>query len=132
MSRAYAAADIYVQTPNIDNMPVSILEAFASGLPVVSTNAGGVPAILEDGVQGLLAPVGDHEAIARQILRLLDDQALANRLTAAARASCEAYTWEAIRDQWLALYRRLDRRRTGASDVARVPARDASASRMSV
>ncbi|MFL5615337.1 MAG: glycosyltransferase family 4 protein [Gemmatimonadaceae bacterium] len=132
MSRAYAAADIYVQTPNIDNMPVSILEAFASGLPVVSTNAGGVPAILEDGVQGLLAPVGDHEAIARQILRLLDDQALANRLTAAARASCEAYTWEAIRDQWLALYRRLDRRRTGASDVARVPARDASAPRMSV
>jgi L-malate glycosyltransferase len=132
MPEAYAAADIYVQTPNIDNMPVSVLEAFASGLPVVSTNAGGVPAILEDGVQGLLAPVGDHEAIARHILRLLDDQALANQLTDAARASCEAYTWEAIRDQWLALYRRLDRRPTAASDVAGVAARDAAAPRLSV
>lgn len=132
MPQAYAAADIYVQTPNIDNMPVSVMEAFASGLPVVSTNAGGVPAILEDGVQGLLAPVGDHEAVARQILRLLDDQALANRLTDAARASCEAYSWEAIRDQWLALYRRLDRRRTPALDVAEVAAADATAPRMSV
>jgi len=118
MAGAYAAADIYVQTPNIDNMPVSILEAFASGLPVVSTSAGGVPAILENGVHGLLAPIGNHEAVAHQILRLLDDQPLADRVTVAARARCESYTWPFIRHRWLALYRRLDRRRATASDVA--------------
>ena len=55
--RAYAEADIYVQTPNIDNMPTSVLEAYASGLPVVATAAGGVPAILTDGEHGILAPV---------------------------------------------------------------------------
>ena len=48
--------NLYVQTPDIDNMPLSVLEAFASGLPVVSTRAGGVPAILRDGVDGLLSP----------------------------------------------------------------------------
>jgi glycosyltransferase involved in cell wall biosynthesis len=108
--RSYADADIYVQTPNIDNMPSSVLEAFASGLPVVSTDAGGVPAILTDGVHGLLAPVGDHDAVARQVLRLLRDQALADRLTEAALASCAAYRWEVVRGQWLSLYRRLAER----------------------
>jgi glycosyltransferase involved in cell wall biosynthesis len=101
-------------------MPLSVLEAFASGLPVVSTNAGGVPALLEDGVHGLLAPVGDHDAVARQVLRLLDDQVLADRLTAAARARCEAYSWEAVRGDWLALYRRLVRRRAETGDRAMI------------
>jgi L-malate glycosyltransferase len=109
--RVYADADIYVQTPNIDNMPSSVLEAFASGLPVVSTDAGGVPAIVTDGVNGLLAPVGDHDSIARQVVRLLDDQGLVDRLTEAAHASCAGYRWEVVRGQWLSLYRRLAQRR---------------------
>ena len=58
--RYYADADIYLQTPDIDNMPSSVLEAFASGCAVVSTNAGGVPAILTDDVHGLLVDCGDH------------------------------------------------------------------------
>lgn len=103
----YAEADIYVQTPNIDNMPSSVLEAFASGLPVVSTNAGGVPAVLTEEVHGLLAPVGDHEAVARQVLRLIRDQALVDRLTGAALASCDSYQWDVVRGRWVALYRRL-------------------------
>ena len=102
--RRYAEANIYIQTPNIDNMPSSVLEAFASGLPVVSTAAGGVPAILTDGVHGLLAPVGDATAVARQVLRLLGDQALVDRLTTSARAACARYTWDAVRGDWLALY----------------------------
>jgi glycosyltransferase involved in cell wall biosynthesis len=84
----YARADIYVQSPNIDNMPTSVLEAFASGLPVVSTEAGGVPAILTHGEHGLLAPVGDHERLAQHVLTLLDSPELAGRLIARARASC--------------------------------------------
>ena len=103
--RHYADADVYVQTPDIDNMPSSVLEAFASGCAVVATNAGGVPAILSDGLHGLLAPCGDHEAVARQILRVLEDQGLARRLAAAAYRTCDSYRWDAVRAKWVALYR---------------------------
>ena len=105
MWRYYADADIYLQTPNIDNMPASVLEAFASGCAVVATNAGGVPAILTDGLHGLLIECNDHQAAAAGILRLIDEPALSARLTASARESCEQYRWEAVRAQWVALYR---------------------------
>jgi glycosyltransferase involved in cell wall biosynthesis len=105
MARYYAAADIYVQTPNIDNMPSSVLEAFASGTPAVSTDAGGVPAILTHEVHGLLAPVNDHAAVAAHVVRLLEEPGLAARLTAAALRSCETYSWANVRTNWLAVYR---------------------------
>jgi glycosyltransferase involved in cell wall biosynthesis len=101
----YAEADIYVQTPDIDNMPSSVLEAYASGCPVVSTAAGGVPAILTNGEHGLLAAPGDHEAVAAGVLRLLREPDLVCRITAAARESCERYRWTHVRSLWLALYR---------------------------
>lgn len=101
----YAGADLYVQTPRIDNMPLSVLEAFASGLPVVSTGIGGVPAILTDGVHGYLAPDDDDEAVAAQILAALAEPDEARRRAAAARASCSRYDWQTIRGQWLAAYR---------------------------
>jgi glycosyltransferase involved in cell wall biosynthesis len=101
----YAAHDLYVQSPNIDNMPTSILEAFASGLPVVATDAGGVPAILTDGTHGLLAPRGNHRALADRIVRLLEQPAMARDLARNAYATCQAYTWPRVRDQWLSNYR---------------------------
>lgn len=103
--RYYAAADIYLQTPDIDNMPSSVLEAFASGCPAVSTDAGGVPAILTDGVHGLLVPRGDHEAAAQAIVRLLEEPALAAAVAESAHESCRRYEWSAVREEWLALYR---------------------------
>jgi glycosyltransferase involved in cell wall biosynthesis len=114
IAQYYAAADIYVQTPNIDNMPASVLEAYASGLPVISTDAGGVPAILTDGVHGLLAPVGDHQAVALQILRVLEEPGLPARLTSAGLESCDKYSWRAVRDQWVDAYRELAARRNVA------------------
>ena len=107
--RYYADADIYLQTPNIDNMPASVLEAFASGCAVVSTNAGGLPAILTDDTHGLLVDCNDHEAAASAVIRLVSDPSLAARLASAARASCERYRWEHVRKQWLALYRSVTR-----------------------
>jgi glycosyltransferase involved in cell wall biosynthesis len=105
--RYYADADIYLQTPDIDNMPSSLLEAFASGCAVVSSKAGGVPAILSDGVHGLLVPCNDHAAAGAAMLRLLDDPALSRQLTGAAIESCARYTWSAVRGQWLNVYRDL-------------------------
>jgi glycosyltransferase involved in cell wall biosynthesis len=107
MWRYYADADIYLQTPDIDNMSLSVIEAFASGCPVVSTDAGGVIALLTPEVHGLLAARDDHQAVADNVLRLLTDGALARRLTEAARESCEKYRWDAVRAQWLSLYRRV-------------------------
>ena len=102
--RYYAEADIYLQTPDIDNMPSSVLEAFASGCAVVSTNAGGVPAILTDDRHGLLVECGDHAAAAERITRLIEDPALVDRLTTAARESCAQYRWQTVRSKWVALY----------------------------
>src|SRR5262245_44433900 len=101
----YADADVYLQTPNIDNMPSSVLEAFASGCAVVATNAGGVPAILTNGVHGLLVPCGDADSAASAVCRLLSEPQLAVRLTRAARESCEQYRWSNVRAQWVSLYR---------------------------
>jgi glycosyltransferase involved in cell wall biosynthesis len=107
MPRHYAESDIYLQSPDIDNMPLSVLEAFASGTTVVSTRTGGVPAILEDDVQGLLVPPNDHRALAGAALRLLRDPQLAARLSRQAYAATDAYTWQRVRPLWLSAYRRL-------------------------
>ena len=107
--RYYDEADVYVQTPDIDNMPLSVLEAYASGAPVVATNVGGLPAMLTDGEHGLLAPANDHAAVAARIIDLLEDPERAGRLAANAHERCRQYTWTAVRPQWVAVYRRLAR-----------------------
>ena len=113
--RHYAEADIYLQTPNIDNMPTSVLEAYASGCPVVATEAGGVPAILTDGLHGLLVRCDDHQAAADAIIRLLEEPALARKLADAAFDACGRYQWSSVRSQWVALYRRMVRPRVVAA-----------------
>jgi glycosyltransferase involved in cell wall biosynthesis len=113
MAGVYDRADIYLQTPDVDNMPCSVLEAFASGLPVVSTDVGGVSAMLAHDVHGLLAPAGDDRAVAANVLRLFAEPRLSLRLTAAAYASTEATTWAEVRERWLSAYRRLAAGRPG-------------------
>jgi glycosyltransferase involved in cell wall biosynthesis len=101
----YDTHDLYVQSPDVDNMPVSVLDAYASGLPVVSTDVGGIPAILTHARHGLLAPAGDHQQLGRCLLRLLDDPLLARELARSAFSTCDAYTWTTLRRQWLGIYR---------------------------
>lgn len=101
----YASADVLLNASDErDNVPMSILEAFAAGLPVVSTAAAGIPELVRDGETGLLAPPGDHRAIAAAVLRLLDDPELAGGMARAARESLVRHRWEAVREPWLALY----------------------------
>ena len=105
MPARYDAADVYLNSPDIDNMPNSVLEAFAAGLPVVTTNAGGIPFIVRHEENGLMVPAGDEAALAREALRLLADPALARRLATRAAAECDAqYTWPVVREAWRAQY----------------------------
>jgi glycosyltransferase involved in cell wall biosynthesis len=103
----YDAADIYVTTPNFDNMPVSVLECYASGLPIVATRAGGIPYIATDEKTALLVDLDDHEAVAARCFRLLEDPELVERLTQAGRDELPKYQPERSRDEWAALYRQL-------------------------
>lgn len=107
MHELYDAADVYLNSPNIDNMPGSIIEAYASGLPVVTTNAGGIPYIVTHEKTGLMVERDDHEAMARAATRLLEDPVLAERLAHAAYDECRKYRWAAVRKEWLGLYREL-------------------------
>ena len=100
----YRAAAVALNPSRVDNMPNSVLEAMASGLPLVSTNVGGVPYIVRDGVTGLLVPPGDQDSMAVALIRLLRDSALGGRLAAAALADVQQYTWPSLRERWLSAY----------------------------
>lgn len=96
---------VFLNTTTIDNMPVSVLEAAASGLCVVSTNVGGVPWLLRDGKEALLVPPGDAVAMATAVRQLLQDPALAMRLAGAARERALSYDWDTIVPRWDTLFR---------------------------
>jgi glycosyltransferase involved in cell wall biosynthesis len=98
------AADIFLNTNRIDNMPVSVIEACAMGLPVVATNVGGIPQLLTDGETALLVPDDDDEAMAAASLRLLHDAALASELSQNGRELASHSSWEQVRPQWERLF----------------------------
>lgn len=104
MAELYNEADCFLNGSRIDNQPLSILEAFASGLPVVTTNAGGIPDVVTDGVTALMVEMDDHEALARSAIVLLEQPEVAHRLINAGRNECRRYTWEAVRNDWLKAY----------------------------
>ena len=104
MAELYRSASVVINPSRVDNMPNSVLEAMASGAPVVSTNVGGVPFILEDGVTGLLVPAGDHAAMADAVKRVLRESRFAHRLRDAALHEVQKYAWPRVRQRWLAVY----------------------------
>lgn len=110
MAELYNAADIYIMSPKVDNMPGTVLECFAAGIPVVSTNAGGIPYIVEDERTGLLVECGDPSALAAAALRLLETPILATRMAYSAKQECTRYQREAVRPQWRNLYSQLTRK----------------------
>jgi glycosyltransferase involved in cell wall biosynthesis len=107
IGRVYDEADIFVNASSLDNMPVSVLEAFASGTPVVSTAPEGMRYLVDHERTGLLSPPGDAALLAENILRLMKDGELSSRLAASAYDESSRYQWTAVREQWLAAYRTL-------------------------
>lgn len=98
-----ARHDIFLNTTNVDNTPVSVMEAMACGLCVVSTNVGGIPYLLEDGQDALLVPPDDPETMASAVSRILTEEGLAERLSRNARAKALKFDWSVILPQWEAM-----------------------------
>lgn len=103
-ARESNAADIFLNTNHVDNMPVSVVEACAMGLPVVASAVGGIPDLLTDGETALLVRDDDDEAMVAAIRRLLDDPDLAGRLSANGRQLAEASAWPKVRLEWERLF----------------------------
>jgi L-malate glycosyltransferase len=119
MPALYDQADVYLNAPDIDNMPGSILEAYAAGVPVVTTRSGGIPYIVQDGVTGLMVDPDDHAAMAEAALRLLREPGLAAALAQRAYEQCRTrYDWAVVGREWLALYRELADRAAAAAPGA--------------
>ena len=107
IGRVYDDADIFVNASSLDNMPVSVLEAFASGTPVVSTAPEGMRYLVDHERTGLLSPPGEAAPLAENILRVLKDEELSSRLAANAYEESRRYRWAAVRESWLNAYRTL-------------------------
>src|SRR5205085_7243486 len=103
----YDAADIFINASRLDNMPVSIIEAFGSGTPVVTTSPESIPYFVEHERTGLMSAVGDEKALAANVIRLMREPVLAARLAANAYQQSPKYTWNVVREQWVHVYRSL-------------------------
>jgi len=105
IGHVYDRADIFINASRLDNMPVSVMEAFAAGTPVVTTSPECMPYLVEEGRTGLLSAVGDPHALAQNVIRLLRDNHLAACLARNAYKESEGFLWKTVRGQWLDIYR---------------------------
>jgi len=96
--------DIYLSTTQVDNTPVSIVEAAAFGLPIVATAVGGIPYMLKDGETALLVGDDDVVGMSEAVIRLLRDSSLASRLSKKGRDLAQTYDWGCVRKEWEKLF----------------------------
>jgi len=107
MAGLYEKTDIYLNSSLVDNMPLSFIEAFSSGVPIVSYATGGIPYLVASGETGLLVAPKDFESLAQKAIFLLENQEFTKKIVAKARAEVVKYSWENVREDWLELYTRL-------------------------
>src|ERR671918_592655 len=102
---AMAHADVLVLPSLYEELGTVLLEAMQAALPIVASETGGIPDVIENGVNGMLVPPGDPEALARAIDCLLADRKLACRLSEGAQERAKDYDWEALGERVLRVYR---------------------------
>ena len=93
-------SDIFLNTTNVDNTPISVMEAMAMGMCIVSTNVGGIPFLLEDEKDALLVPPDDLESMVAACSRILHEPELAKRLSKNARHKVECFDWTQVLPKW--------------------------------
>jgi len=107
MPALYDEHDVWLNGSEVDNMPMSILEAYACGLAVISTNPGGISYIVEDGRTGRLVKCGDAKSLAEAALEVIGNPALFAELTRNRLAECANYTWDLVTQGWITGYSEL-------------------------
>jgi glycosyltransferase involved in cell wall biosynthesis len=96
--------DIFLNTTNVDNTPVTVMEAMACGMCVISTNVGGMPYLVQNEHNALLVPPDDPEAMAQAIRRVLKEPGLASHLSFNAREQAREWDWTNVLPRWEALF----------------------------
>lgn len=102
--QVFSQHDIFLNTNRIDNMPVSLLEASASGMVIISTSVGGIPFLIKHGENGLLVPNEDARRMADEVTKILENPSLAERLSRNARELAESHDWAKIIPRWESLF----------------------------
>jgi glycosyltransferase involved in cell wall biosynthesis len=92
----YSQYDIYVNASSVDNFPGALVEAACSGLPIVSTRAGGIPDMIRHRETGLLVDVGDHVGLANSVIQLVEEPQEAGKLARSARLWAEQFAWKNV------------------------------------
>lgn len=106
MAVLFRSANIMLNPSLADNMPISLLEAWASGVPVVSTNVGGIPHLAQHGVNASLVPPGDPVTMAQECVTLLSDAVLWRQRAKAGLQEAQRYTWSCVQPVLGDVYRR--------------------------
>lgn len=103
--KLYSEAEFFILPTLAEGLPLVILEAFASGLPVISTNVGGIPEIVEDGHNGFIVPPRDVVALSECIKVLAENQKLRKKMGETARGKAvERFAWRAVARKTLSVY----------------------------
>lgn len=104
MKSIYKNSDIFINTSRVDNMPVSIMEAFASGCPVITTNVGGIPYLVNHMENGILIDSDDHKALANAVSFVVEHPEKANQLVNSAKKTIDKFSWNYLKQLYLSLY----------------------------
>lgn len=104
VARVMNEADICLNTSRVDGLPTALLEAAASGLPIVTTSAGGIPGLFDNGVSAVIVDIGDVQGLADAVMDLLSDPDKAKRLGEAARSVSKACTWDQVSGEVARIY----------------------------
>ncbi|ULC60587.1 glycosyltransferase family 4 protein [Flaviramulus sp. BrNp1-15] len=96
--------NVFINTTNFDNMPVSVIEAMALGLPIVSTNVGGLPFLIENNKNGLLVEPDSAELFVKAIKNLIEFPEKTNQMILESRKKIEQYDWKIVKNQWEELF----------------------------
>ena len=103
--RILGRSSIFLNTSRIDNAPVSIVEAMAAGLPVVSSDSGGIPDLLEHGREGLLVPAGNTSLLGDAVCQVISSPTLASELSARGRTRTHQSDWRRVLPRWMSILR---------------------------
>jgi len=105
LSRLYNECDLFLHCPLVDESPVALVQAFASGLPIVTTDADGLLHMVRDKVNAMVAPLGNHVGLSDAIIELVENEELCESLSRQGRTEAEKYLWSRVRQDWVNLYK---------------------------